>query len=329
MLRKSLSGVILLMKRLPLVLAISLVGKTSHVQSQEVQPKIITRSIVDGKVVMLDLGLHFATTIRMPEPVSSVVVGDPTLFKVEHSDKEPRLIFVKPLTMEPAESNLLVSSISGHSVSLLIRTNSVDWTIPSGSLCPVHFLMYYRSASGFLVEGTGQPTVLIPETKALSATDSAEVSVKGTPIDPAPFPIDRLLDEQKRTGMPSLEGHYLRAGISRVYEEGTQSYVLFSVVNRSKSNIEILPPQVQLAGNPHKKKVFSSSEQLPVIDFRLSRRKLSPGERADGVAQFEKPAFKQSHESYFLQLAESGAVDHPVLVPIRLPMSMHLKGEER
>jgi hypothetical protein len=72
-----------------------------------VPTQIITGPIVDGKVVVLDLGLRFATTIRMPESVSSVVVGDSTLFKVEHSDKEPELVFVKPLTMEPAESNLL------------------------------------------------------------------------------------------------------------------------------------------------------------------------------------------------------------------------------
>src|SRR5256886_16203066 len=85
-------------------LAILSEGRTSHAQSLEVKPQIITKPIVDGKVIVLDLGLHFATTIRMPEPVSSVVVGDPTLFKVEHSDKEPKLVFVKPLTQEPARS---------------------------------------------------------------------------------------------------------------------------------------------------------------------------------------------------------------------------------
>ena len=310
-------------------LAILSEGRTSHAQSLEVIPQIITNPIVDGKVIVLDLGLHFATTIRMPEPVSSVVVGDPTLFKVEHSDKEPKLIFVKPLTQEPAESNLLISTVSGHNVSLLVRCNAKSSTKPPASPCPVHFLLNYRSASGFLIEDIGHPSVLVPETQPLSGTGPTEVPVKATPIDPAHKRMDHLLNEQKRAALPSLEGNYLRVGISQVYEQGTEIYLLFSVVNQSKGNLEILPPQVQLAGSAHKKKLSASSEQLPVTKFRLSRRKLGPGERADGVAQFERPAFKQSHESYFLQIAESGAVDLPVLVPIHLNTSMPLKGEKR
>lgn len=328
--RKSLSPIIVLLTlSWTFLLGVSPVGRTSHAQSLEVQPQIIAKPIVDGKVIVLDLGLHFATTIRMPEPVSSVVVGDPTLFKVEHSEKEPRLIFVKPATPEPAESNLLISTVGGHNVSLLVRCNAESSTKTSNSPRPVHFVMNYHSASGFLIEETGQSSLLIPETVPLSRTASTEVPVRAAPIDSAPERMDRLLDEQKRTGLPDLEGNRLRMGISRVYEEGTQIYVLFSAVNQSKNNIEILPPQVQLAGSAHKKKLSASSEQLPVTEFRLSRRKLSAGERADGVAQFEKPAFKQSHESYFLQIAESGAVDLPVLVPIRLGMSIPLKGEER
>ncbi|PYV38753.1 MAG: hypothetical protein DMG06_24940, partial [Acidobacteria bacterium] len=57
------------------------------------------------------------------------------------------------------------------------------------------------------------------------------------------------------------------------------------------------------------------------LQFRLSRNKLKRGERADGVIQFERPVFKQSYESYLLQIAESEAVDLPVLIPIRLGMS--------
>jgi hypothetical protein len=84
-----------------------------------------------------------------------------------------------------------------------------------------------------VIEDTGEPLVLIAETEPLSGTGSTEVPVRATPIDPAPR-IDRLLDEQKRVALPSLEGHYLRIGMSRVYEEGTEIYVLFSVVNRNK-----------------------------------------------------------------------------------------------
>jgi len=52
------------------------------------------------------------------------------------------------------------------------------------------------------------------------------------------------------------------------------------------------------------------------MDYRLSKRRLGPGERADGVVVFERPPYKQSNEALLLQMAESGAVDRPALAPI-------------
>jgi hypothetical protein len=57
------------------------------------------------------------------------------------------------------------------------------------------------------------------------------------------------------------------------------------------------------------------------LDFRLSRRRLGPGDRADGVVVFERPSFKQSNETLLLQMAESGAVDRPALAPIGFGIS--------
>jgi hypothetical protein len=59
---------------------------------------------VDGHVTVVEVRTHFVTAIRMPEPVNSVAVGDPSLFQVEHSEREPNLVFVKSLTAGPAES---------------------------------------------------------------------------------------------------------------------------------------------------------------------------------------------------------------------------------
>ena len=58
--------------------------------------------------------------IRMSETVNSVVVGDPTFFKVERSDGEPQLVFVKALREKPAESNLLTSTTRGREATLLL-----------------------------------------------------------------------------------------------------------------------------------------------------------------------------------------------------------------
>jgi hypothetical protein len=62
-------------------------------------------------------------------------------------------------------------------------------------------------------------------------------------------------------------------------------------VNQANHAIEILPPQVQLGGKVKKK--WTTAEQLHVIDFRLSTRRLGAGQRADGVVVFERPGFKE------------------------------------
>ena len=78
-----------------------------------------------------------------------------------------------------------------------------------------------------------------------------------------------------------------------------------------------MPPQVQLgrqekSGKLIKHEHWSTAEQLPVTDFRLSQRRIGPSERADGVVVFERQPYKRSMETLFLQMAESGAVDKPI-----------------
>src|SRR6267378_900527 len=66
---------------------------------------------------------------------------------------------------------------------------------------------------------------------------------------------------------------------------------------------------------------WSTADQLPVADFRLNKRRLGPGDRADGVVLFDRPPYKQSNETLLLQVAESGAVDRPALAPIGFGIS--------
>ena len=118
----------------------------------------------------------------------------------------------------------------------------------------------------------------------------------------------------------------LKAGVSEVLDHGKEVVVLFSVVNLQEHSVELMPPQVQLGGKVKKGKivhhmVWSTSEQLPVEDFRMSRRRIGPGERADGVLVFRRPSFKQSTETLLLQMADSGAVDRPALAPIGFGIS--------
>ena len=93
----------------------------------QIKPAVSQRSFSE-QVNVLRLAPRYTTTIKMPEPVSSVVVGDPTKFLAEHSEKEPMLVFVKPVVEERIESNLLVTTTKGRQVSFLLRSDGAGST---------------------------------------------------------------------------------------------------------------------------------------------------------------------------------------------------------
>ena len=306
----------------------------------KLDPVILTRASLDEKVITLRLSPRVATSIRMPEPVNSVVIGDPEHFQAEHSEHEPELVIIKPVSAEPAQTNLLITTALGHQVNLLLissghqssGTQTVDVLLKYGKPTGGSFLVDESPISASLVADTQRLDVpgKLPESlstvseliKAASGTASSGVEEKSGAV------LDKLLDRQKRASLPILYGQHpgvidagprIRAGVSEVLDEGQDVVVLFSAVNPANHAIEILPPQVQLGGKVKKK--WTTAEQLRVIDFRLSTRRLGAGQRADGVVVFERPSFKESNETLFLQVADSGAVDLPALAPIGFGIS--------
>jgi hypothetical protein len=100
-------------------------------------------------------------------------------------------------------------------------------------------------------------------------------------------------------------------------ERDQQTVLAFSVLNNSKRSIELLPPQIALSGrSSHGKGKPIKAELIGIADYRMTTRRLEPGERGDGVVVFERPSFKESSEKLELQVAESGQVDHPITVVI-------------
>jgi len=326
----------------------------------QVQPQVVGRSIRDGQVTTVFLAPRYVTAIRMPEPINSVVVGDPASFSAEHSDREPNLVFVKPITAKAAQTNLLILSTRGLQASLLLisRGEPKEEGQPA-----VDFLMRYRPAGQFMIQPAATPSAMIPKTITVASTIApssasglsapvvpasltargiskdrpallATVAVNSTKLDrPA---LDDLLDRQRRAPLPVLYGQkpgisppgkeLVKTGVSEVIDQGSEVVVLFSVMNVQDHAVELMPPQIQLGGMKKsgkfvRKSRWSTAEQLPVTDFRISRRRLGPGERADGVVVFKRPSFKQSTETLFLQMAESGAVDRPALAPIGFGIS--------
>jgi hypothetical protein len=176
----------------------------------------------------------------------------------------------------------------------------------------------------------------MPTVFAMSSSNAQNPQSEPVTSQSSPKSLDGLLRRQQEAPLPALygeriegenvKGDRLRAGISEVIDGGQEVIVLFSVVNTSKHAILLMPPQVQLGGKNKTGKIvkhdrWSAAEQLAVADFRLSRRRVGAGERADGVVVFERPPYKQSNETLFLQMAESGAVDRPALAPIGFGVS--------
>jgi hypothetical protein len=307
----------------------------------------------------------------MPDAVNSVVLGDPDSFSAEHSEKEPQLVFVKPITIKGAQTNLLISTARGYQANLLLISRGET----GGAQPSIDFLMRYRPAGGFIIDPSesasiAQTTPLEPPAEKPTVKQSgARSAMPGTaniipasfsPVDPKtsvitpdkdPAPVrdstielDALLERQKKAPLPLLYGEMpgiappgkelLKTGVSEVLDQGREVVVLFSVLNFQDHAVELMPPQIQLAGKVKKgaivkHKVWSNSEQLPVEEFRMSRRRLGPGERADGVVVFERPSFKQSNETVLLQMADSGAIDRPALAPIGFGIStLRKKGDD-
>lgn len=330
-----------------------------NAQMTNVNPQVRTRATADGKVTVVEIAAHFVTAIRLPEAVNAVAVGDPALFQVEHSEREPDLVLVKALTERSAETNLLISSVHGRQFSLLLVSRGIG-TGPG----KVDFLVQYKPAGSFLVEPevvpfplVGQTTPVVkaqsptigaaangadgnpsfmPTVFALSTSNGPNSQSEPVTSQSSPKSLDGLLRRQQEAPLPALygermreenvKGDRLRAGISEVIDGGQEVIVLFSVINTSRHAILLMPPQVQLGGKNKTGKIvkhdrWSAAEQLAVADFRLSRRRVGTGERADGVVVFERPPYKQSNETLFLQMAESGAVDRPALAPIGFGVS--------
>jgi hypothetical protein len=315
----------------------------------DVRPQIVGRPVREGQVTTVYLAPRFATAIRMPDAVNSVVLGDPESFSAEHSEREPQIVFVKPISPDPAQTNLLISTARGYQANLLLISRGE----PAGPQPSIDFLMRYRPAGRFIIEPS-TPSLSVAQTAALSAQDAKpvpadatearvrEASVTGRADEvravasssraaisaagsgaatsrDSSSDLDLLLERQRKAPLPVLYGErpgiarpgkqMLKAGVSEVIDLGS-----------------IMPPQVQLAGQVKKgaimrRRVWSNSEQLPVEEFRMSRRRLGPGERADGVVVFRRPSFKQSNETLLLQIADSGAVDRPALAPIGFGIS--------
>jgi len=107
-------------------------------QNEPPQAHIVSLTLDPQSVTVLHLHPGFVSSVRLPEEVSSVILGDPAAFKGEHSEAEPRLVFFKPVSPKASKSNALISARSGREVSLTLVSDGA-----SAHSEPVDYILEY------------------------------------------------------------------------------------------------------------------------------------------------------------------------------------------
>jgi hypothetical protein len=283
-----------------------LLSQTEKPPNGPPQPHVSKLTIDAQNVTVLRLRPGFVTSVRLPEEVSSVVLGNPQEFKAEHSEAEPRLVFLKPLTAKPSETNALITTRSGHEIPLHLVSNG------KAGGGDVDFFLDYERQRSFMIQ-PAEPSFSIGETRTLNV----EATPQSAKPDEAAASVQQQLLRQTKASLSDWTGKQLQVAVGQVSENREHMTVAFSVLNNSDSTLELLPPQIRLCG-PSKQKHGSKIKDEPVAinEYSMNAQRLGPGRRADGVVVFERPSFKESSEQLFLQVAQAEQVDHPVLVPI-------------
>jgi hypothetical protein len=137
--------------------------------------EIVTVTLDPQNVTVLHLRKGFVSSVRLPEDVSSVVLGDPGAFKAEHSEAEPQLVFFKPASPKPAETNALITTRTGHEVSLSLVSEG-----NSGRGGAVDYVLKYEHPRSFLL-GAAQTSFLIADTKSLIEESPSVSNAEGEP----------------------------------------------------------------------------------------------------------------------------------------------------
>jgi hypothetical protein len=291
--------------------------------------RVATITINPKEITVLHMRPEFESTIRMPEEVTSVILGSPGEFKAEHNEGEPEYVYVKPITKQAAQSNLLIATKSGQHVTLELVSDGTG--IPNQSQ-PVDFLIEYRSARSFLISSdSGTPTM----PTAPGKIPAHEISSGDTGSGSAPLSsLDEEFRQQQKVNAPKWtkwEDKQIETSIGDMRKLSNETVISYSILNSSDQPVEIVPPQIQMTGRSAAKKKKKKegkgiiSDQLEIRDYRLSATRLEQGGRADGVVVFDRPNFKESTEKLFLQIAQADQVDRPIL--IRLPFTPPISGD--
>ena len=278
--------------------------------------RVATITINPREVTVLHLRPEFESTIHMPEEVTSVILGSPGEFKAEHNEGEPDYVYVKPITKEAAQSNLLIATKSGQHVAMELVSGGAA---TGDETQPVDFLIEYRAARSFLISDDPSPVPPVnAQARVIERGATGGSAANATPVSS----LDEAFRQEETVNAPrwtKWEDKQIETSIGDIRQLGNRTMISYSILNNSNQAIEIVPPQIQITGRKATKKKKREgkgiiSDQLEVRDYKLSATRLEPGARADGVVVFDRPNFKESTEKLYLQIAQADQVDQPILI---------------
>jgi hypothetical protein len=210
--------------------------QVASAQTELPQARIVNLSLEPEQVVILHVRPGYVSSVRVLEEVSSVVLGDPSSFKAEHSEAEPQLVFFKATSAKAAQTNALITTKGGHEISLsLVSQGKSDHSEV------VDYVIKCERPHGFLIT-SDHPSFVVGDTKNLSLDDPHTAAFQEKPSSQEP----QLLKAQPLEH-PHWEGKLLRVAVGQTTEKELQMALPFAVLNAFARTIEVLPPQIQLA----------------------------------------------------------------------------------
>src|SRR5258708_349984 len=192
------------------------------------EARIVRLTLDPQNVTLLHLRPGYVSCVRLPEDISAVVLGNPSAFKAEHSDAEPRLVSLKPTTPGPRETNALITTKAGREGALhLVSSGNAD------NAGPEDFILEYDRPRSFLIQPAGSSLIV-------SRTESvAPQPASGTAIGQVPMAKNLELLKPQSGRKPHWLGKQLRVAVVPITGADQQSAGAFSVLKASTRTIKV------------------------------------------------------------------------------------------
>ena len=210
----------------------------------------------------------------------------------EHSEAEPQLVFFKATSAKPAQTNALITTKGGHEIALSLVSQG-----KSDHSDVIDYVLNCERPHSFLI-ASAHPSFVVGETKNVAPEDPPAAAPQEKPSSQ-----EQQLLKAQRLENPHWEGKLLRVAVGQTTEKEEQIAVTFAILNASARTIEVLPPQIRLAGtsrDKHRKAI--KAEPVAIKDYWMTTRRLAPGARADGVVVFERPTSRNQVKGRYWQL---------------------------